>query len=81
MRKPGADSQNIADDPDGPHVGCEADGFVVDDFGRDEFGGSEQHAAGVVWVKSPRQTEIDQLDLMGRTTHTQNVLGLKGHSL
>lgn len=69
-------SQDVGDDPQGPHVCAVADGLEVDHLGGHKLRGAKQDLELLHWLEFSRQTEIDDLDSVSTFGHTQNVFRL-----
>lgn len=70
--------QNVANDSYAPHVSRVANIFEAHDFWRHKFRRPKQHLQLFLGVVLPRQTKVNQLDLIPGSADAQHVLGLKG---
>lgn len=55
--------QNVTNNTNTPHVWLEADGFIIQDLGADEFGRSKQHTNRAIRFDTLRKSKVDDFDL------------------
>ena len=66
--------QDVADDPDTPHVRRVANLVIVDHFRCGELRGSEHDAVGFLGIVPASQSEVDDLDLVAVQSDAEDVL-------